>query len=114
MAATQRSGREKNASRPPQPNRGRFVRCKRPGVASYGFVAAGPLSTEDTGHLRPSAGITHLAEPPPCCLCLSPHLELRAVLLNRIEADVHDSNAPELPLMVLVLLGPSAGKMPLI
>ena len=33
---------------------------------------------------------------------------------NRIEADVHDSNAPELPLMVLLLLGLSTGKMPLI
>ena len=69
---------------------------------------------DGVAHLRPSADITHLAEPPPCCLCHRPHPELRAAPHNRIEADVHDSNAPELPLMVLLLLGPSAGKMPLI
>ena len=44
---------EKNASRPPQPTRGRFSQSKRPGVASYGALAAGPLSREDAGHLRP-------------------------------------------------------------
>ena len=51
-------------SRPPQPNRGRCTRFKRPVVASHGAVAAGPLNREDTAHLRPSADITHLAEPP--------------------------------------------------
>ena len=40
--------------------------------------------------------------------------KMRAVLHNRIEADLYESNAQELPLMVLLLLGPSAGKMPVI
>ena len=40
--------------------------------------------------------------------------KMRAVLHNRIEADLYDLSAPELLFMVLLLPGPSARKIPII